>query len=81
MRPRWRKVLADLRGNLGRTMLVIASIAVGLFAFGVIATMYIVIREDMSAGYAAVKPANIQLRAINKTNQHRPEGFFLLFLG
>lgn len=61
-RPRWRKVLADLRGNLGRTSLVIASIAVGLFAFGVIATMYFVIREDMRAGYAAVQPANIQVR-------------------
>ena len=34
-RPRWQKVLTDLRGNLGRTALVIASIAVGLFAFGV----------------------------------------------
>jgi putative ABC transport system permease protein len=62
MRPRWRKVLADLRGNLGRTMLVIASIAVGLFAFGIIANLYFVIREDMSAGYAAANPANIQMR-------------------
>ena len=62
MRPRWQKVLSDLRGNLGRTVLVIASIAVGLFAFGVIATLYFVIREDMRDGYAAVQPANIRLR-------------------
>ncbi len=62
MRPRWQKVLADLRGNLGRTALVIASIAVGLFAFGVIATLYVVIRQDMRDGYAAVQPANIRLR-------------------
>lgn len=61
-RPRWQKVLADLRGNLGRTALVIASIAVGLFAFGVIATLYFVIREDMRAGYAAIQPVNIQIR-------------------
>lgn len=61
-RPRWQKVLADLRGNLGRTTLVIASIAVGLFAFGVIATLYFVIRDDMRAGYAAIQPANIQIR-------------------
>ena len=62
MRPRWQKVLSDLRGNLGRTVLVIASIAVGLFAFGVIATLYVVIRQDMRDGYAAVEPANIRLR-------------------
>jgi putative ABC transport system permease protein len=62
MRPRWNKVFSDLRGNLGRTVLVIASIAVGLFAFGVIATLYVVIRQDMRAGYAAVQPANIRFR-------------------
>ncbi len=62
MRPRWQKVLADLRGNRGRTALVIASIAVGLFAFGVIATLYLVIRQDMRGGYAAIQPANIRLR-------------------
>ncbi len=62
-RPRWKKVVADLRGNIGRTLLVIASIAVGLFAFGVIATLYMVIRQDMSAGYTAVQPANVQIRA------------------
>ena len=62
MRPRWQKVFSDLRGNLGRTALVIASISVGLFAFGVIATLYVVIRQDMREGYAAVQPANIRLR-------------------
>jgi putative ABC transport system permease protein len=62
MRPRWQKVLADLRGNLGRSALVIASIAIGLFAFGVIATLYVVIRQDMRGGYTATQPANIRLR-------------------
>jgi putative ABC transport system permease protein len=63
-RPRWQKVLSDLRGNLGRTLLVIASIAVGLFAFGIIANLYFVIRQDMSAGYSAIQPANIQIHAL-----------------
>jgi putative ABC transport system permease protein len=61
-RPRWQKVFADLRGNLGRTFLVIASIAVGLFAFGVIANLYVVTRLDMRDGYAATQPANIRLK-------------------
>lgn len=62
IRPRWQKVLADLRGNRGRTALVIASIAIGLFAFGIIATLYVVIRQDMRDGYAATHPANIRFR-------------------
>jgi len=59
MRPRWRKVISDLWGNRTRSLLVVASIAVGLFAIGIIATMYVVMTEDMSAGYYAINPANI----------------------
>jgi putative ABC transport system permease protein len=58
-RPRWQKVLADLGGNPTRSLLVIASITVGLFAIGVIATLYSVIAADMRAAYTAVTPANI----------------------
>ncbi len=59
LRPRLHKVLSDLWGNKIRSLLVIASIAVGLIALGMIASMYVIITEDMSAGYAAVNPANI----------------------
>jgi hypothetical protein len=54
--------MAEDQTGQARTALVIASIAVGLFAFGVIATLYVVIRQDMRDGYAAVQPANIRLR-------------------
>ena len=60
IRPRTRKVISDLWNNKIRTLLVIASIAVGLFAVGVIATLNAVILDDMRAGYAAVNPANLQ---------------------
>ena len=40
IRPRWRKVFSDLWGNRIRTSLVVASIAVGLFAVGMIATIH-----------------------------------------
>ena len=36
-RPRWSKVLSDLWDSKFRTILVVASIAVGVFAIGVIA--------------------------------------------
>ncbi len=58
-RPRWHKILSDLWSNRVRSLLVVASITVGLFAIGVIATMYSVISADMASGYAATNPANI----------------------
>lgn len=58
-RPRFQKVLADLWGNRTRSLLVIASIGVGLFALGVMLTIYVVTLDDMQRGYAAIDPANI----------------------
>src|SRR5512138_3716523 len=65
MKPRWRKVLHDLYDNKGRTLLVVFSIAVGIFSIGVIAGAYSIISNDMSASYAAKMPANIELRMSN----------------
>lgn len=62
MRPRWRKVLSDLIDNKARTILVVLSIAVGVFAIGVIAGAYQIISSDMSVSYAANNPANIEIR-------------------
>lgn len=69
MRPRWKKVLADIWGNRTRSLLVIASIMVGLLAIGIIATMYFVLTDEMRNGYAATNPANIFINTspYNKT--------------
>jgi putative ABC transport system permease protein len=61
MRPRLQKILSDLWGNPLRSLLVLASIAVGLFALGVITTISIVGPQDMQTGYAAINPANLYL--------------------
>ena len=61
LKPSWRKVLADLGGNLSRTILVVASIAVGVFAVGAIATMYVIFAEDIAVSYASAQPANIEI--------------------
>lgn len=63
VRPRVRKILADLWGNRMRSLLVIASITVGLFAIGVIATLHRVMTEDLRLGYAAANPPNIRIVA------------------
>ena len=62
MRPRWRKVLSDLIDNKVRTILVVFSIAVGVFAIGVIAGTYVIISEDMGVSYAANNPSNMEIR-------------------
>jgi putative ABC transport system permease protein len=59
MRPRWKKVIADLWGNLTRSVLVVASISIGLLAIGIISTIHFVITQDMRTGYHAINPANI----------------------
>ena len=61
VRPSWRKVLADLWANRSRTILVVASIAVGVFAIGAIVTTYGVIDEDIAVSYSASRPANIEV--------------------
>ncbi len=61
MRPRWRKVLSDLWDNKSRTLLVVASIAVGVFSIGMIAGTYEIISTDMGASYASANPANVDL--------------------
>lgn len=60
-RPRWRKVLFDLWSNRPRSVLVVASILVGLFAIGVIASLFVLVSSDMRTGYAATNPANLYI--------------------
>lgn len=56
--PRVSKVIGDLRTNKWRTILVVLSIAVGVFAVGtVFGTNYIVERE-MNASWQAITPAS-----------------------
>ncbi len=62
IRPRWRKVFHDLFDNKARTLLVVFSIAVGVFSIGVISGAYKIIQSDMSVSYAANHPGNIELR-------------------
>jgi putative ABC transport system permease protein len=54
--PRWRKVLADLWGNKIRTLLVVLSIGVGVFAVGMVSSSFIILLSDMEMGYQSVNP-------------------------
>jgi putative ABC transport system permease protein len=61
IKPRWRKVFTDLWENKLRTLLVIASIAVGVFAVGTIITTYVLLSEDIGITYSSKNPANIRI--------------------
>jgi putative ABC transport system permease protein len=61
IRPRWRKVLRDLWGNKVRTILVVLSIAIGVFAIGMIVGTQIMLQEDLTISYAATNPASAVL--------------------
>lgn len=58
LRPRWKKVTGDLWSNKTRTMLVVLSIFVGVFAVGVIGGAQTTLSTQMQAAYQATNPAH-----------------------
>jgi putative ABC transport system permease protein len=54
--PRWKKVLSDLWSNKVRTLLVVLSIAVGVFAVGSVASIYLIMKNDVSADFLSIQP-------------------------
>ncbi len=61
IRPRWAKVFSDLAGNAARSILVVSSIAVGLFAVGMITTLHGILTTDMVASYRKTNPSNVNV--------------------
>lgn len=61
LRPRWRKIVRELWLYRARTILVILSIAVGVFAVSLIAAAWQILDREMPAAYAAVEPASAVL--------------------
>ncbi len=59
---RWTKVTRDLWNNRARTGLVILSIAVGVFAIGMIAATQQALTASLNAQYAALRPADAILQ-------------------
>jgi putative ABC transport system permease protein len=61
---RWHKVLNDLLGNKTRTLLIVLSIAVGLFAVGTIVSARMILAEGMVESYAAINPSTGTVRTV-----------------
>jgi len=61
MRRGYIKVLRDLKRNLGRTVLAVLSIAIGVFAVGVNSGMMDLMPSRMLGSYQASNPAHVRL--------------------
>ena len=66
--PRWRKVLRDLWYAKTRTLLVVLSIAVGVFAFSMIYGARDIILREMDRSYRSISPVSATL-TIGEFNQ------------
>ena len=59
--PRWNKVRRDLWGNKTRTLLVVLSIAVGVFAVGTVTHTFAIVSQELAITYPQANPAAITL--------------------
>ena len=64
LRPRWYKVIHDLFGNKTRTVLIVLSMAVGLFAIGIILSARSILSEGLARSFAAIHPSSGTVRTI-----------------
>ena len=56
-----KKIIADLWVNKARSILVALSIAVGVFAVGIILSTMLIVRHDMLADYTSINPHTARL--------------------
>ncbi len=56
--PRWKKVLGDLVGNPTRTLLVVLSIFIGVFAVGMIMSSQEILKRELRSNYMSTRPAH-----------------------
>ena len=61
-RPRWYKVFNDLFGNKTRTLLIVLSMAVGLFAIGIILSARSILSEGLARSFATIHPSSGMVR-------------------
>ena len=64
LRPRWYKVVHDLFGNKTRTLLIVLSMAVGLFAIGIILSARTILSNGLASSFAAIDPSSGTVRTV-----------------
>jgi len=62
IKARWYKVINDLFGNKTRTLLIVLSMSVGLFALGIILSARTILSEGLAESFAAINPSSGTVR-------------------
>jgi len=62
LKARWYKVINDLFGNKTRTLLIVLSMSVGLFALGIILSARTILSEGLAESFAAINPSSGTMR-------------------
>ncbi len=62
LRARWYKVINDLFGNKTRTLLIVLSMSVGLFALGIILSARTILSEGLAESFVAINPSSGTVR-------------------
>jgi len=61
-RARWYKVINDLFGNKTRTLLIVLSMSVGLFALGIILSARTILSDGLAESFATINPSSGTVR-------------------
>ncbi|NOH02391.1 MAG: hypothetical protein HND47_10800 [Chloroflexi bacterium] len=64
LKARWFKVINDLFGNKTRTLLIVLSMSVGLFALGIILSARTILSEGLAESFAEINPSSGTVRTI-----------------
>lgn len=64
LRARWNKVFHDVLGSKTRTLLIVLSMAVGLFAVGIILSARAILSEGLARSFAAIDPSSGMVRTL-----------------
>lgn len=59
--PRWRKLVRDVSRERGRTLTMVAAIAVSLIAIGAVLGAYAILTREMAKNYLGTRPASATL--------------------
>ncbi|MBI5954278.1 MAG: ABC transporter permease [Chloroflexi bacterium] len=69
LRARWYKVINDLFGNKTRTLLIVLSMSVGLFALGIILSARTILSDGLAESFAAITPSSGTVRTTELFNE------------
>lgn len=66
-RPRWKKIGRDITTSVGRALLLLTAVSVGVFGVSAILTSYAIVTREISRNYAVTNPASATIEVEDVT--------------